>query len=60
MEQIKYGTYPATLTASDWSNILTALGGMRDEYVRLGLNGLAEDVERTLTYLRPQVTENRP
>jgi hypothetical protein len=59
MEQVKYGTYPATLTAADWGRILLALGAMYDEYKKHGLHGLAEDTVRTLENLRPQVMEDR-
>lgn len=55
MSRVKYGTYAATLTAADWERILTALGGMKDEYNKLGLKGLAEDTQRTLDSLYPQV-----
>lgn len=59
MREVKYGTYPATLTAADWLRILTALGAMRDQYQRLGLDGLVKDTTRTLDQLTPQVTEER-
>lgn len=60
MEQrVKYGTYPVTMAAANWINVLTALGAMRDEYLKLGFPGLAEDVEHTRQMVESQVMENR-
>lgn len=56
-ERVKAGTYTAELTAADWSNILLALGGLHDTYVRFGLTGAEESVYRTLERLRPQVMD---
>ncbi len=55
-EHIRYGTYTIKpMPAAGWLRILTALGAMRDEYQRLGLYGLAEDAERTLSEVQRQV-----
>lgn len=55
MPIVKLGTYPATLTASDWLRILEALEEQRNKLHSMGLPGLAEDTQRTLDRLKSQV-----
>lgn len=59
MLQVKFGTYPVTLTAYGWTQVLMALGAMRDEFEKLELFGLAEDANQVWQKVHDQVMEDR-
>lgn len=55
--RFKLGTYSATLGAGNWVQIIDALCDARDAAIRCELPQTADDIQRNINRLLPQVTE---